>query len=165
MPGRPKNTPEVIWSKVDICGPDECWPWKLTKSKNGCGRTEINDVTYYVPRVIYNLIHPDTITLAAPKDLTLKQFVLHTCDNPSCCNPKHLFLGSNQDNVDDKIKKGRLPDLRGTRCYAAKLSEEDVQDIRRLKPYATLKALALLYDVSRATICGCLYGRHYQDVV
>lgn len=164
MGGRPRNTPEVIWSKVDKRGPDECWPWKQSGSKNGCGRTEINDVAYYVPRVIYDLAHPGEISLSAPKDMDLKQFVLHKCDNPRCCNPAHLFLGSNQDNVDDKIKKGRGSKLRSTKAAAAKLSEEDVQDIRRLKPVATLKALALLYDVSRATICGCLYGRHYQDV-
>ena len=164
------NSIDKVLRKVKRLGAHECWPWTGYVSKAvhaaidhpGYGRIDLLGLKgVYAHRIAYLAAHPGSITLDCKDGL----FVLHRCDNPICCNPKHLFLGTNQDNIDDKVKKGRCPDLRGTRCYAAKLSEEDVREIRRLKPQATLKALAFLYDVSRATICGCLYGRHYQDVV
>jgi hypothetical protein len=64
-----------------------------------------------------------------------------------------------------KVAKGRCPDFRGERAPRAKLSAEDVFWMRLQKKYgATKKALAMLYEVSEATVSGALYGRHYQDV-
>lgn len=56
--------------------------------------------------------------------------VLHTCDTPSCVNPKHLFLGSNQDNVDDRVAKGRSARAACERNANAKLTPEQVEAIR-----------------------------------
>jgi hypothetical protein len=58
--------------------------------------------------------------------------VCHTCDNPPCCNPKHLFLGTFQDNIDDRERKGRNhpPCLRGEKHGQHKLTELDVIEIR-----------------------------------
>lgn len=58
-------------------------------------------------------------------------WVLHRCDNPSCVNPEHLFLGTHQDNVDDKVKKGRCHDTKGERNGRSILSEEEVLSIRQ----------------------------------
>jgi hypothetical protein len=57
-------------------------------------------------------------------------FVCHHCDNPPCCNPVHLFLGTNADNVDDKVKKYRQ--AVGENHGRAKLTNSDVVEIKRL---------------------------------
>ena len=86
--GRPANTAEVLWSKVDKKGEDECWPW-LGYSNGKYGRTEINDKSYYAHRVIFDLVNPGIINLNAPKNTDEHGFIMHSCDNPICCNPKH----------------------------------------------------------------------------
>jgi len=162
--GRPANTPEVLWSKVEKRGGEECWPWKGTVTEKGYGRTEIKNKNYYAHRVIFDLVNPGIIQLR--DNGSKEQCVRHTCDNPICCNPKHLLLGNHQQNMDDKVERGRSKIWSSSiESPRAKLTAEDVFWIRIQKKYgATLNALSLLYDVSRSTISGCLYGRHYQDV-
>lgn len=161
--GRRANSPSEIWSKVDKRGPDECWPWKGWRNEQGYGRTEIKDVAYYAHRVIFDLVNPGVITLAAPK-MNESGFIRHSCDNPPCCNPVHLLVGTHQDNMDDKVARGRSPKYPGATGPRCKLTEDDVRWIRFMKRFATKQALALLYDVSTATISGVLYGRTYQDI-
>ena len=105
--GRPANTPEVLWSKVDKKGLDECWEWKGTKNTGGYGRTQINGMSYYAHRVIFNLANPNTITLAGPKNRKAFVFLMHTCDNPPCCNPKHLIVADQKANMKDRKEKNR----------------------------------------------------------
>lgn len=57
--------------------------------------------------------------------------VCHRCDNPPCCNPAHLFVGTNQDNMDDRVKKGRQARPRGEDNPRAKLTMDQVREIRR----------------------------------
>ena len=59
--GRPENTPDVLWSKVDVRTSEECWPWMGFVSESGYGRTWINDKGYYAHRVIFNLANPGQI--------------------------------------------------------------------------------------------------------
>jgi hypothetical protein len=59
--------------------------------------------------------------------------VLHICDNPACCNPKHLFLGTQRDNIEDMVRKGRNKGSKGVNHPLAKLSEKNVLEIRKLK--------------------------------
>ena len=81
-----------------------CWIWKAGKDKDGYGTIYIGR-HYRAHRVSY-MIHCGAI----PAD----NLVCHTCDNPSCVNPLHLFIGSSQDNVNDMVKKGRQ--AKGDRC-------------------------------------------------
>ena len=163
--GRPKNTPAELWSKVDRRGPDECWPWLGTRNEQGYGRTEIGNKNYYAHRVIYALANPGVIRRAAPKRKSAPGFLRHSCDNPPCCNPAHLIVGTHLENMGDKVARGRVLDMRGARGPRAKLTAEDVFWMRIQKRYgATKKALAMLYEVSEATVSGACYGRHYQDV-
>ena len=90
--------------------------------------------------------------------------VLHKCDNPSCVNPHHLWIGTNADNVRDRHKKGRSNAPTGEKHGASKLTEKDVDSIRNL--YAgkkiSQKALSEIFDVSRSTIGHIVYGRTWR---
>jgi hypothetical protein len=163
-PGRPANTPEVIWSKVDKRGEDECWNWLGYKNEDGYGRTWIEDVGYYAHRVIYALAYPNTITLRAPSRTSDSGFVLHTCDNPSCCNPKHLFIGTHAENMADKVTKNRqnkFPTDTGPRC---KLSMSQAREIRQLrKEGVSARELAQRYEISLPSIKTLLRGDSYKE--
>lgn len=156
------NTIHSVWKKIEQRGSDECWPWKGYTS-SGYGRIDICGIKgVYAHRAAYIAAFPGSVPL---KDDGADQDVLHRCDNPICCNPNHLFIGTHAENMEDKRKKGRAPRLIGERGPRAKLTAEDVFWMRMQKKYgATKKALAMLYEVSEATISGALYGRHYQDV-
>lgn len=102
-------TPEMrFWGKVDKRGPKECWPWTATKlpqgygivSSAGIGKRLKKPYPVGAHRVAYWLTHGGDF----PVDPVC---VLHSCDNPSCCNPAHLRLGDRQENSDDKMRRGR----------------------------------------------------------
>lgn len=89
----------VFLERVERHGPDECWPWKGGKHENGYGYFRLGKKHMHkAHRVAYAFAHGFT-----PGDL----FVLHKCDNPPCCNPAHLWLGTNLDNIADRDRKGR----------------------------------------------------------
>jgi hypothetical protein len=162
--GRPANTPEVLWSKVDKKGEDDCWNWKGYKNVQGYGRTWIDDHGYYAHRVIFNLANPNTINLSAPKDTDESGFLLHTCDNPSCCNPKHLWVGNHADNMADKVAKGRSPDYSGDKGPRCKLSMVQAREIRQLrKEGVSARDLAKRYEISLPSIKTLLRGDSYKE--
>lgn len=76
--------------------------------------------------------------------------VLHKCDNPLCVNPDHLFLGTNQDNVDDKMRKGRLDRRDNEHNARCKISNEQVREIRESGESGVV--LGKRYGVSRNQI-------------
>jgi hypothetical protein len=79
-------------------------------------------------------------------------FVCHTCDNPSCCNPKHLFLGTPNDNMQDKVHKGRQAHTHDEISGHCKLSVEQVQAIRQ--DTRSILVIAKEYGVVKSTISG-----------
>lgn len=137
---------ERYWEKVDKRGPDDCWLWKnSTDGTKGYGRVYVgylngkkrNLQSHRVAWFLRHGVFPDL-------------WVLHRCDNPPCQNPEHLFLGTNQDNVDDKMRKGRggYTGTPGEKHYKARLTEEDVLHIRALQ-FAEIRIadIAQRYDI------------------
>lgn len=167
--GRPTVTKENFWHRVQIGSPKECWNWtgpvsRTKKTHDGYGRIDAFGVTgVYAHRVAYWLTNPDAIALRK----TDETLVRHSCDNTLCCNPNHLLLGTHLDNMRDKVERGRSHWCESsTQSPRAKLSAEDVQDIRlHRKMGVARRALAMLYDVSVSTIGGVTSGRHYEDVI
>ena len=161
--GRPANTAEVLWSKVEKKGEDECWPW-LGYSNGKYGRTEINDKSYYAHRVIFDLVNPGIINLNAPKNTDEHGFIMHSCDNPICCNPKHLSIGTHADNMADKVAKGRqkfFPSDTGPRC---KLTMEQARQARQLrKDGISVINLAKQFGISLPSMKTLLAGKSYKE--
>lgn len=162
--GRPANTEKVLWSKVDKRSEDECWPWKGYTNKQGYGRTEINDKSYYAHRVIFDLVNPGIINLNAPKDTDEYGFIMHSCDNPICCNPKHLSVGTHADNMADKVAKGRqklFPSDTGPRC---KLTMDQAREARQMRKNGmSVMNLAKQFDISLASMKTLLAGKSYKE--
>lgn len=135
---------ERFREKVRIAGPDECWEWLGTITRYGYGVLESSGHQLRAHRISWMLLY-GTI----PHELC----VLHRCDNRSCVNPDHLFLGTKSDNTHDMIAKGRqAPPRRGERSNLSKLTREDVLEIRRLYPTASGKSLANRFGVRRSHI-------------
>lgn len=141
------RNPEMIlkkfWDRVDVRGPDECWPWKGGKTVAGYGILASGRQAFksYAHRFSYALTKP----------LSPEQSILHKCDNPICVNPAHLRAGTHAENIADCVQKGRMP--KGSQHHNAKLVEDEVLIIRKeLRAGANTEELAESFDVSKWTI-------------
>lgn len=100
---------ERFWSNAEIRRENECWPWKGTCiAKDGRGTFRLNGRNYSAPSV--------SLRLFAGPPPAGKPFACHTCDNPNCVNPGHLWWGSTQDNAIDASNKGRFPNQQKDAC-------------------------------------------------
>lgn len=153
--GRPG--PRGFWDYVDkSAGATACWPWTdLRRMRKGYGSFETNGTTIGAHRYAWELTNgpiPDGL------------WVLHRCDNPPCCNPSHLFLGTNSDNVADRKAKGRTKNGKRRKPYRRVLTSESVAEIRKLiADGASCTSIASKYDVSRNCIDSIKNGRTWND--
>ena len=101
---------------------EECWVWTGSMLKSGYGRMRFNGPSRRAHRISYELYRS-----RIPEGLN----VLHTCDNPTCVNPEHLFLGTDVDNNKDRDTKGRTAHQKGEASGASKLTEQDIRAIKQ----------------------------------
>lgn len=145
------------WKYVNVCGEYDCWEWLGAIKDKGYG-TWGNQLVH---RLSWQK-HKGPIPY--------KKHVLHYCDNRPCCNPKHLFIGTQLINVRDMYSKGRSAFQTGThKNYAgekaprALLTREQVDAIRKeYCPTITQKELAAKYGVSRKTISNIICEKCYK---
>lgn len=121
----------------------KCWIWNMGTDKDGYGRLRVGDKTYFTHRLI-SYIYKDFCIYS-------KNFVCHTCDVPSCCNPDHLYIGDHYSNTRDAINRNRFK--KGEEVYSSKLSKEDVAVIKKLllEGYSHRK-IAKMFKVAKNTI-------------
>lgn len=142
---------ERFWAKVSITGGDDCWNWNGCKLPSGYGI--IGRGTGQVPigaHVVSWIIHNGSFAPGLS--------VCHKCDNRSCVNPNHLFLGTQQDNLKDMRSKGRQ--VKGEKHGLAKLSEDDVRAIRGSNE--TQARLAAHFGVNQSCISKIQLGKRWK---
>lgn len=157
-----KYTPEefeiVFWSKVDRSnGATSCWNWAARINEWGYGEVWYKGRHCKSHRVSWELMHGEI-----PDGLC----VLHTCDNPACVNPNHLFLGTNLDNMRDKVSKNRQSRLNGENHPLHKLTKEQVLAIRQeySKGDVSLKTLSKRYGIGISTAGGIVTYRAWREL-
>jgi hypothetical protein len=136
-----------FWAHVKVGNPDECWNWTghIGKGRYGHIRKYGRNGQMIVASRASWVINFGEI----PEGLE----VLHKCDNTRCVNPGHLFLGTQLDNVQDMIAKGRDNKARGDRNPNAKLNIESVKTIRAMfSTGITRKEIATKFNVSYSLI-------------
>ena len=141
-----KNKESRFWSKISVGAADACWNWNGAKDKDGYGNVKCGKQVTKAHRIAYALHNGKW-----PDD----SMVCHKCDNTSCCNPAHLWTGTNQDNQNDSVSKGRNKpgSLTGEENPGAKLSKEQAtQAITMIAQGFTNKRIAHMLGVSHATI-------------
>lgn len=141
---------ELIYKHTKISD-SGCWEWVGCKLPSGYGKLTKNKKTWLAHRYAFTEMCgkiPDGMV------------VMHKCDNPSCCNPEHLSIGTHKDNQHDSISKGRSYTgkkpwvAKGEDAYNAKLSFDKAKYIRHLyfAERNTLSELARYFDVSFQTV-------------
>lgn len=152
---------ERFWGKIDKRSPNECWEWQAGKSNKGYGRLWVNGDNVNAHVFSYEL-HNGPI----PRGL----FVLHKCDNRRCVNPNHLFLGTQQDNIDDMRAKGRESypghsGMPGERNGNARFTNEQVKVLREqfLIANCSVMAFARSHNVPENTMRKIIRFQTYRN--
>lgn len=137
-----------------------CILWDGPINDGGYGRVYVNGVRRLAHRVAF-----ERATGISP----IGYCVCHRCDVPACVNPDHLFLGTQQDNLQDMRDKGRQrnpPPKRGEDHYEQKLSEDDVRDmrVRYTGVRGEIKAMAAEYGVTNGMVRHVIHRRKWKHV-
>lgn len=155
-----------FWSKVNKDGPTmsnmdtPCWEWTAAKQKNGYGiffldKKRRGALTHRVSALWAGII----------SDIDDGDCVCHSCDNPACVNPDHLWRGTHQENIEDMRKKGRSYSAKGELSPRAKLTEEEVRYIKNLlKAGANQTHIAKQFGVHAGTISKINIGTRWSHV-
>lgn len=177
-------TPQQVkkfWDRVDRRSKDQCWPWIGARDDRGYGRflmgRNARPRHLFAHRFAYALAHRSAI----PDGMS----ICHTCDNPSCVNPDHLWAGTHHENVLDMIRKGRAkyehfsgdahwmhrhPDLvpRGERANKSSLTDDDIRLIRSVYIRGSrthgATALGARFGVSNVAITNIVHRKTWKHV-
>lgn len=164
MPPRIQDREAAFWANVDRSGGDDaCWPWMRARDDRDYGKLgwseggEHKDARAHQVAFFYANGRP-------PADGHL---IRHSCDNPPCCNPRHLLEGTQGDNVQDAIERGRHvppPQFKGDAHPRARLTAERVRDARKAHAEGqSIASLARACGVGWTTMSHALAGRTWPN--
>ena len=145
-----EETQKRFWSKVDKKDTESCWLWLGHTDSHGYGRLRKEGVnTHWTASRLSLIIQTNRL----PESRL--EMACHTCDNPRCVNPHHLYWGNNSTNQKDAVERGRktMPEAQGEKNGYSKLTEQDVKQIRNLIKEG-------LYN----TTIGEMFGVHHSTV-
>lgn len=138
---------ETLVARLDLDGPNGCWIWTDYTNNMGYGAMNYEGRPMVaIHRLMYQLANG-----SIPDDI----WVLHKCDVPRCCNPAHLYLGTDADNMRDKMLKGR--------CWS-KLKEDQVREIKRAPNHIASSELAKRFGVTYISIWAIRAGRKWKHI-
>lgn len=144
-----------FWAFVDKRGDDDCWNWQGGKNQQGYGLFWLNGRTIVATRAYY---------VMRGVALQVEQLVCHSCDNPSCVNPRHLWIGTHSQNMLDAYSKGRKS-VAGENHPAARLTREKVKEIRVLAQSGYSQSeISVLYGVTKSNIQAIVARRSWKGV-
>lgn len=155
---------ELLWNErilPRLPRGDGCWEWPGALSDKGYGQVSFKIVNRGFKRLIHRIALE--IKLGRPLVSEPKECSLHTCDNPKCCNPAHLFAGSRADNNKDRAAKKRNGDISGPKNKMCKTTSEEafaIVDEYRTQGTAQRK-LAKKYNLSKGEIWNMIHGLHW----
>lgn len=155
-----KTVEERFLEKIEKNNITNCWNWIAHKGKDGYG-------TF---RYSKNRNTTDRAHVFAYKHYigpTNNLYVLHKCDNRSCVNPEHLFLGTAKDNNVDMFKKGRANKARGSKAGASKLKEYQVEEIKELlkNPYhGQIREISIKYNISESQTARIKHNQNWKHI-
>lgn len=148
-----KKIKERFWAKVKKGGEDDCWEWIGAKARK-----------YGYSKIKGKFIGAHKLSYKINKGLIPKGIlVLHSCDNPPCVNPKHLWLGTQLENMKDRDKKGRM--ARGEKIGICKLTQKQVNEIREKynKRDISQRGLAKQYKISQFNISLIINNKTWKN--
>lgn len=147
------NSPITLarfWTKVQAPNDFQCWEWQGKTNDNGYGRFGYTELAHRVAYEYFNGPIPEGM------------LVLHSCDNKTCVNPKHLRVGTHSDNMMDAAMRDRFHI--GPKCYNAKLTADQVQYIRKNPDKLTLKQISERFGIAISTASYVRSGKSYYNV-
>jgi len=151
------SEPNRFWEKVNKSR--NCWEWLGAKNTNGYGRFYDGDKMALAHRYSWELVNG-----SIPEGM----YICHHCDNRSCVNPDHLFLGTAKDNMQDAERKGRIAHAKGEKIGSSKLTEEQVLNIRNEYQFLgenNSLVLAKEYGVSHVCILNIVNGISWKHLL
>ena len=154
MPDFPPRRVRKFWNNIEKASIELCWNWIGATDRKGYGKF------FAVSNGNHKLIQSHRISYflhygVDPGD----SLVLHQCDNPSCCNPNHLRLGTHKENMKDMASRGHV-------FRSPTLADNDIFMMRELwaSNMFTQGEICRFYDLSRAAVCNAINGRTGKHV-
>ena len=152
-----EQTVERFWSKVERNHPDACWWWMASKNQTGYGLFSFAGKPKLAHRVAWELQNDATI----PDGL----LACHTCDQPACVNPRHIYIGTHQDNANDVTERDRRNHRRGEDNGVSKLTNRDVLEIvARFNKGESGRVIAADYDIGSSVVHNVMKGKTWSHL-
>jgi hypothetical protein len=150
---------ERFWNHIDVKSSNDCWNWKMRKDNDGYGRTQL-----FYPNIYKKTGAHQIAWILSGNKIEDNQMIRHMCNNPSCCNPNHLNVGTAKDNALDCVNSGRT--MVGSKNPSSKLTEQDVKEIKQ--ELANGKKLGAMlgrkYGVSKVIISDIKHNKTWRHV-
>lgn len=148
IPLRLQLRSDDFWNRVDVKKPSECWKYRGCKDSHGYGWLTFCNRQIRASRLAW--------MISNKLDVPQGKVVLHKCDNPPCCNPAHLYLGTQKDNVRDMLVRGRYPSV---------FTPAEVKDVfARTHRGETCASVAKFYGVSKSAIAAIKRGERWKHL-
>lgn len=152
------KTSSFSWDRVGVGGAEECWPWLGSLNTWGYG-----DCLWKGRRVNASRAAHESVVGKVSPGLV----ICHTCDNPACCNPSHLWAGTQAENLADCRAKGRQVYVTGADHHrsTAKLTEDMVREARRLYAAGVSQSeIGRRWGLNSSTISRAVRGKKWAHV-
>jgi hypothetical protein len=147
-----------FWARINVERDELCWNWRGPCSPSGYGRATFRRWPWRAHRLAWFFTHGNI-----PSD----KIILHHCDNRKCCNPSHLYIGTWQDNMNDRSARGRCNPSRGSQSVRAVLNETQVVEIKMAAKYRTRgfnRLIAKKYGVHETTISAIVNNYNWKHL-